>query len=310
MRQPWFTVIMPMYNRATTVERAVRSVLDQGFESVEVVVVDDASEDESIAVVEAIEDKRVRLLRHPVNRGVCPARNTAIDAARGKWLIMLDSDDTLVPGSLEMIHGRTVEAPESIGRLLFNNKLDDGSFSPQPPLTEATWGYVDWIQWTGMVGAVSDCVHVFRREVFDRVRFPDSHAFESRFHFDVARHFPAHTFSEVAGKHHDDATNRLIQEDPDHRRQRSLDQGDELAGLLQDHGKMIRRHAPVKFWNLVGQTASAFFSGGARWRGARFAIHYIAANPANLRMWGVLFSGLLGWRTLLLLQKARARFKR
>jgi glycosyltransferase involved in cell wall biosynthesis len=98
------SVIIPAYNRAATVQRAIHSVLAQQHENLEVLVVDDGSSDETVAVVEACcrADSRVRLLRHPHSRGAQAARNTGMAAARGSTLAWLDSDDYWLPESLAL----------------------------------------------------------------------------------------------------------------------------------------------------------------------------------------------------------------
>src|SRR5450432_320321 len=99
--EPYFSIVIPLFNREKEVLRALKSCLAQDFQAFEVVVVDDASTDQSATVVEDLQDKRVRLIRHAKNRGVCPARNTGVEAAAGKWIVFLDSDDELLPGFLK-----------------------------------------------------------------------------------------------------------------------------------------------------------------------------------------------------------------
>ncbi|HKJ23793.1 MAG TPA: glycosyltransferase [Myxococcota bacterium] len=98
---PPISVVVPTFDRAAFVVRAVRSALAQTLAPAEVVVVDDASGDDTAAALAALGDPRVRLVRHPERRGGAAARNTGIDAARGAWLALLDSDDTWRPGKLE-----------------------------------------------------------------------------------------------------------------------------------------------------------------------------------------------------------------
>lgn len=91
------SVVVPAFNRARTVGDAVRSALAQTWRELEVVVVDDGSTDESVGVVEAIGDPRVRVVRHAANRGIPHARNTGLEAARGRYIAWLDSDDVARP---------------------------------------------------------------------------------------------------------------------------------------------------------------------------------------------------------------------
>ena len=92
------SVVIPAYNRPDLVGRAVRSALTQRPQPpAEVVVVDDCSSDATGAAARAA---GARVIRHEVNRGEGAARNTAIRAARGEWVAMLDSDDEWLDGHL------------------------------------------------------------------------------------------------------------------------------------------------------------------------------------------------------------------
>lgn len=97
------SVIMPTFNRAHTLRRAVDSVLRQTLSDWELIVVDDGSTDDTPALLEEYQDGRIRMIRHPENRGVTAAKNTAFDAMRGEWFTVLDSDDELTPDALEVI---------------------------------------------------------------------------------------------------------------------------------------------------------------------------------------------------------------
>jgi len=94
------SVILPLYNRAASIGRAVRSVLDQRFTDFELIVVDDGSTDGSAENVAGIDDPRLRLVRQPRNLGGNAARNRGIRESRGAILAFLDSDDYFLPDKL------------------------------------------------------------------------------------------------------------------------------------------------------------------------------------------------------------------
>jgi glycosyltransferase involved in cell wall biosynthesis len=112
---PKVSVVIPTYNRAGLLKRAVNSVLSQTFADLEVLIVDDRSPDDTAAVVEMIDDSRVRYFRHPTNRGVSASRNTALSHATGKFVAFLDDDDEWLPDKLSMQLGRLERAGKHVG---------------------------------------------------------------------------------------------------------------------------------------------------------------------------------------------------
>jgi len=105
------SVIIPTYNRAGFLQTSIESVLGQTHGDLEVIVVDDGSSDHTGEVVAALDDARVRYLRHGQNRGAAAARNTGLKHASGKYVAFQDSDDEWLPEKL----GLQVEALDRAG---------------------------------------------------------------------------------------------------------------------------------------------------------------------------------------------------
>jgi glycosyltransferase involved in cell wall biosynthesis len=107
---PFFSVVIPTYNRARSIGEAVRSVQAQTFTDWELIVVDDGSTDDTAQVLAPIcaADPRVRYI-HQQNAERSAARNTGIAAARGSYICFLDSDDVHLPTHLSAIHARILE---------------------------------------------------------------------------------------------------------------------------------------------------------------------------------------------------------
>lgn len=95
------SVLIPAYNCEATLDRAIRSVLQQTFQSYELIIVDDGSQDATLAKARTYTDNRIRILQHPHNMGEAETRNTLVRSAAGQLLAFLDADDEWLPGKLE-----------------------------------------------------------------------------------------------------------------------------------------------------------------------------------------------------------------
>jgi len=116
-RPPRVSVVVPARNASRYLGDCLESVLAQTMQSVEVLLVDDASTDGTLEIARgfAERDDRVRLLRHDRARGAGGARNTGIDAARGDYLFFVDADDWLRADALERIWSRCRDAGAPVG---------------------------------------------------------------------------------------------------------------------------------------------------------------------------------------------------
>lgn len=112
MTLPTISVIMAAHNTGRYVDKAVQSVLGQSLSNLELIIVDDASTDDTARRLLALQagDQRLLLIREGTNGGVSAARNRALSVARGKWIAIVDSDDWIEPERLL----RLVRAAESL----------------------------------------------------------------------------------------------------------------------------------------------------------------------------------------------------
>jgi len=96
---PLVSVIIPTYNRAYILDKAIESVLNQSFKNIELIVVDDASTDETSKLVKRYPS--VVYVRHSKRKGPAGARNTGLKYAKGRYIAFLDSDDVFLPEKIE-----------------------------------------------------------------------------------------------------------------------------------------------------------------------------------------------------------------
>ncbi len=122
------SVIVPTYNRKSTIGRAIESLLRQTYSDIEIVIVDDASKDGTEQYVrENFTDERIRYERVSENAGADAARNRGLDLVRGEFVAFLDSDDELFPNALERLMVPLLD--RSFGIAAAPYRLPDGRLS-------------------------------------------------------------------------------------------------------------------------------------------------------------------------------------
>lgn len=101
-KQPLVSVVIPIYNRGDLLVRAIDSVLKQSYQNLEIIAIDDCSQEDIAGAIATIQDSRLRYHRHTSNLGGSAARNTGIKMAQGEYIAFLDSDDVWLPNKLEL----------------------------------------------------------------------------------------------------------------------------------------------------------------------------------------------------------------
>lgn len=169
---PLVSVVIPAYNRADTIGAALDGALAQTVTDLEVIVVDDASADATVQVVQAYADPRVRLVRHETNQGGNAARRTGIAAGIGRYIGFLDSDDCWESTKLERQLRRLEEAGEAYGLCYcwFDVVLDDGTLLPALRGTSEGIAVPELLT-SNIIGTYS--VALVRRSALEAVGGPD-----------------------------------------------------------------------------------------------------------------------------------------
>lgn len=118
MSNPFITVAITCFNAEDSIERAIRSALNQGYPYFEALVVDDCSEDGSVQIVEGMcaKDNRLRLVRHQNNTGPGGARATLLREARGELIAFFDDDDESMPDRLSVQFARIFSYEQEAGQ--------------------------------------------------------------------------------------------------------------------------------------------------------------------------------------------------
>lgn len=171
------SIIIPVYLVENTLNRCVESVVEQSFQDLEVILVDDGSPDHSPALCDewAERDGRIVVVHQP-NKGLSEARNTGIEHAQGEYITFVDSDDYWAAGTLEAVmavmeDNDIVEFP--IFRFYGSPQQSLLSFTPR--IYEDKEAY--WLNECVYQHAYA-CNKFYRRELFKDVRFPKGNVFE------------------------------------------------------------------------------------------------------------------------------------
>lgn len=127
------SIIVPAYNAEKTVEKALQSLTNQTFRSIEIIVVDDGSKDKTREIISsfAAKDSRIRLVLKDVNEGLSAARNSGIEIAIGEYIGFVDSDDWCEKDMFEKLYNGANDADVVVSGFYHDSLADDGSLAVQ-----------------------------------------------------------------------------------------------------------------------------------------------------------------------------------
>lgn len=174
--EPLISVIVPIYNVERYLEKCIKSILNQTYQNLEVILVDDGSPDNCGEICDRYSDKDPRIkVIHKQNGGLSDARNKGIDAAEGEYLAFVDSDDTIMPEMIGKLYQRIVTDQSDMafcgyiqvdqkGNILSEVFLPDNLLSGFDTLKES-------YEKNGVLYTIA-CNKLIKRQLFQNIRFP------------------------------------------------------------------------------------------------------------------------------------------
>lgn len=141
---PQISIIIPIYNAENYIERCARSLMEQNFDSVEYVFIDDCSKDASVEILNSIlqnypnRTTSVKLIRHKSNQGVAISRNTGLKTAKGKYVMFCDSDDWIDPQLMQKMYAAAESQNADIVMCDFYMVFNNGRKLYQVPRWQST----------------------------------------------------------------------------------------------------------------------------------------------------------------------------
>jgi glycosyltransferase involved in cell wall biosynthesis len=286
MQSPLISVVIPTYNRAKLLERAVRSVLSQSFQQFELLIVDDNSPDNTEEVVKSFDDERIRYLRHDTNRGAAASRNSGICNARAEFIAFLDDDDDYLPGALAESYNVIQGLPESvgyvIGGILLVNDTPQGEEVLEerlpniPPFKSLEQSYLSFLR---QVPFGSGYGVTFRRSAFDTVGLFDEKlcAAEDRDLFiRFARHFECIVIPKMLVRVHKHVGAQLT--DPSPKRVLPYEQ------IAAKHLDTLQSH-PKYYRDVLFTIGLKYYRCGAKMQGRRAFAQSLTKDPMQAKVW-------------------------
>ena len=294
-----FSIVVPVFNREKLIRRCIASVAAQDFGDYELILVDDCSTDNSLAVLRQAEAPNVRVIALPRNLSTGGARNAGIAAARGEWIILLDSDDELVPDALAIAHAHVRQTPDTVEGLWFRCRMDDGRIIP-PHLTQPQeWDYPAFLAfWNQCARDWHDMLYCNRRRSFALLPQPAGRMDDIKYLVDFGKRFRIRAFPEVLRLYHQDAANQLVvltrRLDPWRDQETVVARADEVRDLLREHGEALARLAPNLYAEHLEAASTTATMAGRRREAINYSWSLAHRVPLRLRSWVLLIAAFIG----------------
>lgn len=283
------SVILPTYNRAGLVGRAISSVLQQTFQDFELIVVDDGSSDGTDEVVRGFSDPRIRYIKHDRNQGPSAAKNTGIKNADCDLIAIQDSDDESFPTRLEKEYQAILALDDHIGVVYSKMLRVSGRREYLFPSPEYTGHEEDFFHTALGYGVLRIPIGsaLIRKQVFERVGLFDERlrAFDDfEFFIRAARSYGFYSLKEPLLTYH--ASNDNVSHD-------AVNAAQAQKRIFRTHYRDIKpsRVCLARHFQEIGH---AYMIDGNFKKGLAFIIKGWVRQPADLRTIGVFLAALGG----------------
>lgn len=309
-----FSIVIPTYNRARLVNRAVSSCLRSPTGDYDVIVVDDCSQDDTLSVLAQETDPRVRVIAKPVNEGVCAARGTGTRASKAQWLCFLDSDDEFDGGAIELIAKKLKEQPSDVMALFFRrNHVGGHAGGLATPVKVPAYGGLDYTGYIRMLNGnyPEDCdvFYCARRQTFDTLPWPRTHAPEIIYHLDFARLFAMSITPEAPYLMHSDADDRLTK--PASQKpgffDRDAEKLDSYRQLVARHAAALTEFGPAIYRDTLSKKLSLEIRAGKRLDATRTMMALARAGGVTSRTLFVYVTGMLSVKAFYYFKSLKGR---
>ncbi|SFG32874.1 glycosyltransferase family 2 protein [Pontibacter chinhatensis] len=291
LEEPLVSIIIPVYNRAAVIERALQSVHEQTYKTLEVIVIDDCSTDATQEIVKGFADKRIVYYRLKKNSGAATARNNGIRLARGSYISFLDSDDVLEPQFVEKSLAKIENSSPDCGFVWTGCrrvKNEHGELSIKEEIWRPQIIESPYITFLHGLHIGIGCGLTFKSEVFHRSKFYFDEelkaAEDTDFFLRVSQSYSFDVVPDCLITIHQEAEDRL-----------SLSYEKNAKAyekIISKHGHKIENYKSLRFkYNYKGMWYN--LAAGCRSSALKYFFKLLKVEPFNPKIWLVLLSYFL-----------------
>jgi glycosyltransferase involved in cell wall biosynthesis len=245
MSVPFFSIILPTYNRASLLPGSIGSVIKQSYQGWELVVVDDGSTDNTQDVVKSFNDPRIKYV-YQNNSERSAARNKGIDYASGTWICFLDSDDEYLPEHLEVLNIFLMN--NSAPRFIVTGSIIDYKHSQKKhPLMDKNANQLIELA-TKFVLMNSICVH---KQLLEKERFNTSYSLWEDTHLwlRIAAQYPVYQIAQYTVVQHVHEQGTVVQGMKKIRKEEAYQYVNAIQDLRDKHAALFEGKLPPNFFN-------------------------------------------------------------
>jgi len=270
MQKPLISIIIPTYNRAHLLPRAIKSVINQTYSNFELIIVNDGSTDNTPEVVKSFKDPRIIYLTYEKGpKGPNFARNTGLNVAKGELITFMCDDDELTSDALKSIADTFIRVKPLGAEILIFDELDVEKNRLSGSGLGRTERFVDYDEILCKVEG--DFLCVYSRKTLKGFRFPDiiRFGFEEIACLQLFKKFLTYHVPQVIYKCYREHGLRLSQP-PAEDRIKLLPTAIHMLNLfIEKYGKDLLHHCPTKYWNYIGKLGFYQFLNGKKIHGLK-----------------------------------------
>lgn len=282
------SVVIPTYNRADVLPRAIESVINQTYNDYEIIVVDDGSKDKTQKIMESYESDKIKYIKHSTNRGQNSARNTGILNSSGYYISYLDSDDVFFPEHISTVIEKIESLPDDYGGVYTSREdvTEDGIRRREVHEGELTLErlFSSGSAYRHIAGSIS---LTFKKDIIDEVGLHDEDIIintDLDFFIQLLKEYKLYGINEPLCR-------VFRQSNSESRNAKKRIKGGKL--FLDKHGKMINKETRAR---QIYNIAMSYAAEGEMNRSVRFLLKSIRICPYQLAPYYHLPLCLLGYR--------------